>query len=169
MEPKLALIGRLGRLIRASTEGWGPKTKEWLRAQWKGTVGRTGREVGLPEGERTLREALKSYAKHPIKGTREGWKSMPTWEKALLTGTTAMELPGLAKAKGQAKGKHIGSMVGSTAGWLALRRMPFAAQILGWEALGRLGGYAGGKIARKSKGLPKPSSPSSPYAQYVRE
>lgn len=136
------LATRIGRrLVRGA---------KWAR---KG-VGRQVEGVVKPskKGAKHLRkkdlpvyEAVRRFAKRPVHTARKEIRRMKPGEKALFGGLTALEAPGALK-KGPDRGERAGQLAGSTAGWLALRRVPLVGAMLGWEAMGRLGGAAGKAI-----------------------
>ena len=155
-------IAAMGKKFLAGI-GYGkdPKKMGWLRKQLfrqtEGTVLPTAKKAKyLNPDERTLLEGAGRFVRHPIAETKTalgtGPGAMGLGDKALFGGMTAMQMPQVATAEPGDRGRQIGQLAGSTAGWLAFRRMPLISSMLGWAAGERLGGAAGKGASRLVSG-----------------
>jgi hypothetical protein len=161
----IASIGK--KFLKGVGYGKDPKKMGWLRKQ----LFRQAEGVALPTakktkylqpGERTLLEGAGKFARHPIAEIKKALGTGPTamglGEKALFGGMTALHLPQVATAEPGDRGRQIGQLAGSTAGWMAFRKMPMIASRLGWaagEGLGGLGGKGVSRLVAGHKAVPR--------------
>jgi len=129
-----AEVGLLRRLGRGVTQG--------VKRQWHGFAGGNA----LRPTDKSLLEEAGHMLRHPRKATSTGWKGMGLTEKSLLTGLAGLELPDAARSPD--KGKRFGSLLGSTLGWLAFRKTPIVANLVGSIGAGMAGGKVGDMIHR---------------------
>lgn len=133
-------VGAGASLLRgASKDVSNSVGKFFKRHLYDGVVG--GPLVG--KHERSLVGSVKAFTKHPGKALNEEWLASGKLGKGFTALSLGLSASDIANAKGADRSGAIGSAIGNNLGYLALGRVPFAAQMAGSMAAGSVGNHLG--------------------------
>lgn len=151
MQPDFsAFVDELTKI--ASVRGWlaenvARRLGRGAKRQLHGFVGGSG----LKPTDRSLLQEVVATATSPRKTLGGNLGGMGLGEKALLGGFTGMELSAAAKNKGDRAG-GLGGAAGNALGWMAFRKTPLLANLVGMQAVAAGGRALGRRAGRAVEG-----------------
>ena len=122
--------------------------KNWVKKKLQHAAhGITGGS-SLKPGEVSAASEAARFIRNPIKTSKTNFKDMGLTERALLGGLTSMDVADAAQQPKGERAKRLGSSAGGLAGWLAFRKSPLLAGVLGTAVAAKAGENVVGTAGR---------------------